>query len=319
MSNQYVSNQYKKSFGIHHITALASDPKRNYDFYTKVLGLRLVKKSINQDDPETYHFFFGNRIGEPGTGMTFFPHKDIQQGQAGSGQAVETAFAIPKAALSFWMDRFHALKISYDGPVTRFGESVITVRDPDGLFIELVAVDYDDQGDVWTTDEIGYEHAIRGFHASTLWVEKMEKTERILTEYFGFKKIGQEENRHRYSTGEKGIGQIVDIRDTSGFPRGRPGAGTIHHVAFRAGSDEHEQEMMQAIKETGANITPVIDRYYFHSVYFREPNGILFEIATDEPGFTVDEIPENLGARLQLPPKFEPYRNEIEAKLPVID
>lgn len=314
-----MTQNFKKSFGIHHITALASDPKRNYDFYTKVLGLRLVKKSINQDDPGTYHFFFGNRTGQPGTGMTFFPHEDIQQGQAGSGQAVETAFAIPKVSLSFWMDRFHALKIEYQGPTTRFGETVICVRDPDGLFVELVATDYDDQGDVWATDDIGADNAIRGFHAVTLWVEKMAKTEAILTNYFGFKKVGQEENRHRYSTGNHGIGQIVDIRDTTGFPRGRPGAGTIHHVAFRAGSDEHEEALLNEIRETGANITPVIDRYYFHSVYFREPNGILFEIATDEPGFTVDEIPENLGARLQLPPKFEAYRAEIEAKLPVIE
>lgn len=314
-----MTQEYQTSFGIHHITALASDPKRNYDFYTKVLGLRLVKKSINQDDPETYHFFFGNRTGEPGTGMTFFPHKDIQQGQAGSGQAVETAFAIPKTSLSFWMNRLHEMGITYEGPTTRFGETVLCVRDPDGLFIELVGTDYPDQGDVWSTEDIAHEHAIRGFHATTLWVEKMEKTERILTEHFGFKKVGQEDNRHRYSTGNVGIGQIVYIRDTSGFPRGRPGAGTIHHVAFRAGSDAHEEALREALQQEVANITPVIDRYYFHSVYFREPNGILFEIATDAPGFTVDEIPENLGAKLQLPPKFEPYRDEIEAKLPVIE
>ncbi len=319
-----MTDTIKRTFGIHHITALASDPKRNHEFYTKILGLRLVKKSINQDAPDTYHFFFGNRTGEPGTGMTFFPHEDIQQGQAGSGQSVETTFAIPKKSLSFWIDRFHQKGIEYQGPNTRFGESVICVRDPDGLFIELVATDRAVDGDLWETDEISSDNAIRGFYATTLWVENMARTEAILVNHFGFYKAGQEENRHRYVTvdyrdGKNGIGQVVDIRDTTGFPRGRPGAGTIHHVAFRAGSDEHELEMREAISGSVSNITPVIDRYYFHSVYFREPNGILFEIATDAPGFTVDEIPEDLGARLQLPPKFEPHRAEIEANLPVIE
>lgn len=313
-----MTTNFPQSFGIHHITALASDPKRNYEFYTKVLGLRLVKKSINQDDPSTYHFFFGNRTGEPGTGMTFFPHEDIQQGRAGAGQAVETTFAIPKSALSFWIDRFHALKVDYEGPETRFGETVIRVRDPDGLFIELVATDTAPDGDVWATDDVPFDVAIRGFHSVTLWVNELEKTAAILTTYFGFEKTGQEENRHRYSTGKAGIGQIVDIRDTQGFMRGRPGAGTIHHVAFRAGSDEHENALREELSAIGMNITPVIDRYYFHSVYFREPNGILFEIATDAPGFTVDEIPDTLGAKLQLPPKFEPHRAEIEANLPAI-
>jgi glyoxalase family protein len=308
----------EKSVGIHHITALASDPKRNYDFYTKVLGLRLVKKSINQDDPSTYHFFFGNRSGEPGTGLTFFPHPDIQSGQAGTGQAVEVTFAIPKNALSFWMDRFHALNIKYEGPEARFGESVIRVRDPDNLMIELVATNDAPEGDVWVTDDVSAENAIRGFHSTTLWIGDIDKTAAILTDHFGFKKIGQEENRHRYATGQSGIGQIVDIRDTTGFPRGRPGAGTIHHVAFRAGSDAHENELREALAKAGMNITPVIDRYYFHSVYFREPNHILFEIATDAPGFTVDEILDSLGGKLQLPPRFESQRTQIEAALPTV-
>ena len=308
----------KKTYGIHHITALASDPKANYDFYTKVLGLRLVKKSINQDDPETYHFFFGNRSGEPGTGLTFFPHPDIQRGQAGTGQAVEVTFAVPQSALSFWMNRFHELNVAYEGPETRFGETLIRVRDPDGTMIELIAVANVHDGDIWATDDVPADVAIRGFHSTTLWIENIDKTSEILTTYFGFKKIGQEENRHRYATGQSGIGQIVDIRDTTGFPRGRPGAGTIHHVAFRAGSDEHETELRDALLKTGLNITPVIDRYYFHSVYFREPNHILFEIATDQPGFTVDEILGDLGGKLQLPPKFEPHRTEIEAALPKV-
>ena len=308
----------KKTVGIHHITALASDPKRNFDFYTKVLGLRLVKKSINQDDPETYHFFFGNRSGEPGTGLTFFPHPDIAPGQAGAGQAVEVAFAIPKEALSFWLNRFHELGLTYEGPETRFDESVIRVRDPDGLMIELVATTSPHDGDLWTTEDVSAENAIRGFHSTALWVNNVEPTEALLTTYFGFKKFGQEGNRHRYFTGEKGIGQIVDIRDTQGFMRGKPGAGTIHHVAFRAGSDEHEMELRNELETIGMHITPVIDRYYFHSVYFREPNGILFEIATDEPGFTVDEILDDLGGKLQLPPRFEAMRHEIEAKLPKV-
>lgn len=318
MTDNNNTTNIKKTYGIHHITALASDPKQNYDFYTKVLGLRMVKKSINQDDPETYHFFFGNRSGEPGTGMTFFPHPDIQRGQAGTGQAVEVTYAIPKSALSFWIDRFHALGIAYEGPEMRFGESIIRVRDPDNMMVELVATTDPYDGDVWATDDIPFEMAIRGFHSTTLWISDIDKTTAILTDHFGFKKIGQEENRHRYSTGQSGIGQIIDIRDTTGFPRGRPGAGTIHHVAFRAGSDEHEAELRDALIKIGMNATPVIDRYYFHSVYFREPNHILFEIATDEPGFTVDEILGDLGGKLQLPPKFEAHRAEIEANLPVI-
>ncbi len=318
MTDNNTKTDIKKTYGIHHITALASDPVRNFDFYTKTLGLRLVKKSINQDDPSTYHFFFGNRSGEPGTGMTFFPHPDIAQGQAGTGQAVEVTYAIPKSALSFWVNRFHELNINYEGPETRFGDSVIRVRDPDGLMIELIAVDNPYDGDIWATDDVPHDVAIRGFHSVSLWVENIDKTAAILTDYFGFKKIGTEGNRHRYTTAQDGIGQIVDIRDTSGFPRGRPGAGTIHHVAFRAGSDEHELEMRDALLKAGMNITPVIDRYYFHSVYFREPNHILFEIATDQPGFTVDEILGDLGGKLQLPPKFEAHRAEIEANLPKV-
>jgi catechol 2,3-dioxygenase-like lactoylglutathione lyase family enzyme len=308
----------KKSVGIHHITALASDPKRNFDFYTKVLGLRLVKKSINQDDPETYHFFFGNRSGEPGTGLTFFPHPEIAPGRAGAGQAVEVSFAIPKESLSFWMNRFHELALTYEGPETRFGESVIRVRDPDGLMIELVATESPYEGDLWTTDDVLAKNAIRGFHSTTLWVNDFPATSALLTTYLGFSEIAAEGFRHRFSTGQKGIGQIVDIRDTQGFMRGKPGAGTIHHVAFRAGSDEHELELRAELENIGLHITPVIDRYYFHSVYFREPNGILFEIATDEPGFTVDEILDDLGGKLQLPPRFEAMRAEIEANLPKV-
>lgn len=308
-----------KTNGIHHITAIASDPKRNYDFYTKILGLRFIKKTVNFDDPSTYHFYFADYAGSPGTVLTFFPHPGLAQGRPGLGQAVEIVFAIPKSALAFWIDRFHQKGIAFQGPEKRFDETVIRISDPDGLMLEFVGMDDLPEDQAWTTDEISADVAIRGFHSVALWVQGYEKTAAILTEHFGFHLVGNEESRFRFSTGENGLGQIVDLRCLPGIWRGAPGAGTIHHVALRVGGDEEEVAVRAALAEQGYNVTPVIDRNYFHSVYFREPGGVLFELATDAPGFTVDESLETLGEALKLPPQYEPHREAIAAALPVLE
>ena len=305
--------------GIHHITAIASDPKRNYDFYTQLLGLRFIKKTVNFDDPSSYHFYFGDKTGTPGTILTFFPHPGLPQGRPGLGQAVEIVFAIPKTALAFWIDRFHQKGIAYQGPEERFDEKVIRISDPDGLMLEFVGVDHLPDDQVWATDEISADVAIRGFHSVSLWVEGYEKTAAILTEQLGFKLIGNHESRFRFSTGEQGLGTIVDLRCLPGIWRGAPGAGTIHHVAFRVGDDDAEANTRKALIETGHNLTPIIDRNYFHSVYFREPGGVLFELATDNPGFTVDESVDELGHGLKLPAQYEAHRDAIAAALPALD
>lgn len=308
----------KTASGIHHITAIASDPKRNFDFYTKVLGLRFVKKTVNFDDPSTYHFYFGDNTGSPGTILTFFPHPDAAKGRQGTGQAVEIVFAIPKTAFAFWLDRFHQLGIEYQGPEQHFDEKVLRIQDPDGLMIELVGVDNLPDNNICTTDDIGAEVAIRGFHSISLWVNNHETTAAILTGQLGFKLVGNDGSRYRYSTGKDGLGQIVDIRSIPGMWKGLSGAGTIHHVAWRVGDDEAELQVRAALTATGLHLTEVIDRNYFHSVYFREPNGILFELATDNPGFDVDEPIETLGQDLKLPAQYESHRDAIAAALPAL-
>jgi len=306
----------KTASGIHHITAIASDPKKNFDFYTKVLGLRFVKKTVNFDDPSTYHFYFGDNAGSPGTILTFFPHPDMPKGRAGTGQAVEIVFAIPKRAFAFWLNRFHKLGLEYQGPEQRFDEKVLRIKDPDGLMLEFVGVDDMPEDNLWTTDDIGADVAIRGFHSVSLWVDDHEKTAKILTGNLGFKLVGNDGSRYRYSAGGDGLGQIVDLREVPGMWRGAPGAGTIHHVAWRVGDDEAELRVRGELEKEELHLTPVIDRNYFHSVYFREPNGILFELATDNPGFDVDERIETLGQDLKLPAQYEQHRDAIAAALP---
>jgi catechol 2,3-dioxygenase-like lactoylglutathione lyase family enzyme len=305
--------------GIHHITAIASDPKTNYDFYTKLLGLRFIKKTVNFDDPSTYHFYFGDKVGSPGTILTFFPYPGTPQGRPGLGQAVEVTFAIPKTAFSFWLDRFHQKGIRYQGPEDRFGDKVLRISDPDGLMLEFVGVDDLPSENVWTTDEISADVAIRGFHSVTLWVQGYEKTAALLNEHLGFHAVGNEESRFRFTTGKKGLGQIVDLRCLPEIWSGAPGAGTIHHVAWRIGGDKEEGHVRAALARQGLNLTPVIDRNYFHSVYFREPNGVLFELATDNPGFAVDESVDTLGQDLKLPAQYEQHREAIVAVLPPLE
>jgi glyoxalase family protein len=308
----------KTASGIHHITAIASDPKKNFDFYTKILGLRFVKKTVNFDDPSTYHFYFGDKAGSPGTILTFFPYGDLPKGRKGTGQAVEIAFAVPKDALSFWMNRFHELGIDYQGPEKHFDETVVRIQDPDGLMLEFVGTDNLPDDTAWSTDDVPEDVAIRGFHSVALWVDDHETTAKILTSQLGFKLIGNDGSRYRYAADGEGVGKIVDVRAIPGMWKGASGAGTIHHVAFRVGDDEAELKVRAGLEGEGMHLTPVIDRNYFHSVYFREPNGILFELATDNPGFDVDESINTLGTTLMLPPKYEAHRDAITAALPIL-
>ncbi len=306
----------KTAYGLHHITAIAGDAKQNFDFYTKALGMRFIKKTVNYDDPGTYHFYFADKTGTPGSVLTFFPHGDISKGRHGTGQAVEIVFAVPKSAISFWMNRFHELGIAYQGPEKHFDETVIRIQDPDGLMLEFVGVDDLPDDSVWASDDIPADVAIRGFHSVSLWVDDQAKTADILTKHLGYTFVGNDGSRYRYRASGDGIGRFVDLREIPGMWRGAPGAGTIHHVAFRVGDDESEVKIRDGIVADGHRLTEVIDRNYFHSVYFREPNHVLFELATDHPGFAIDESVETLGEDLKLPSKYEMHRAEIVAALP---
>jgi glyoxalase family protein len=312
-----------KVLGIHHVTAIATDPQRNLDFYAGVLGLRLVKRTVNFDDPGTYHLYFGDERGTPGTIMTFFPWPGAHRGRPGPGQVAVTSFRIPPSALGFWLDRLLRHGIKYDGPRKRGAgaqaEQVLAFQDPDGLLLELVAAPGRESKSVWAgRPDIPAEHAIPGFHSVTLWVESAEATERVLVETLGFEPAGEDAGARTFAITGGGQGARVALKATGGFPRGVGGAGTVHHVAWRVADDAAQLELRDQVIAAGLNPTTVIDRNYFHSVYFGEPGGILFELATDPPGFTIDEPTARLGEKLMLPPQYEPNRAEIEAILPPI-
>ncbi len=303
-----------KSAGIHHVTAIAKDPNRNVAFYRDVLGLRLLKKTVNFDDPGVYHLYYGDEAGRPGTILTFFPWPHGASGHQGTGQAVETSFAVPAASLGFWLARFVQKGVEHERAAGQFGQPTIALRDPDGLLLELAGAAGLETSPGYAASGIPAEHAIRGLHGVTLWIKEIEATSRVL-KALGFEPVGTGENRARFSSGD-GIGTVVDLRATRGFPDGALGTGTVHHVAFRAAGDAEQAELAQAARELGLQVTKQLDRNYFRSVYFREPNGVLFEIATDDPGFAVDEPVETLGSALRLPPWFERERARIEAALP---
>ncbi len=305
--------------GIHHVTAIAGDAKRNLRFYTHTLGLRLVKKTVNFDDPGTYHFYFANETGEPGTILTFFPWEGITQGRRGTGQATETAFAVPANSFDFWMKRFERDNIIYNKPAHRFNEQYLTLLDPDGLKLELVIPPQQDPRKAYTTEEISEDHAIRGFQGVTLSLNRLEPTARILTEVFGYRQTEQNVNRYRYETDAIATAAIVDLVHLPDERSGVVAGGSVHHVAFRVESEEAQLYFREKIETLGLNITPQIDRDYFKSVYFREPGGVLFEIATDPPGFTADEPLEALGTSLKLPKMYESRRKEIEKVLPPLE
>jgi len=297
-----------RSAGIHHITAIAGDPQRNLDFYTQALGLRLVKRTVNFDDPGSYHFYFGDNIGSPGTIMTFFPWPGARRGARGSGQVTTVSFAVPQNSMAFWKERLRANPVIAEEIEGRFGSNALRFLDPDGLQLELVAS---------ANEESSSERAIRGFAAPTLEIRNPEKTEKLLTEILGFEFVAEENNRRRFrGSGSNASAEVDLVSSEAGF--GQIAAGTVHHIAFRAADDDEQLKVREQLVARGLNVTPVIDRQYFRSIYFREPNGILFEIATDGPGFLIDEPADALGETLKLPPIYESKRNEIERVLPAI-
>jgi|KBSSwiStaDraftv2_1062776.scaffolds.fasta_scaffold148176_2 glyoxalase family protein len=308
-----------KILGLHHITAFAAQAQSNYDFYTKVLGLRLVKKTVNFDDPGTYHFYFGNETGTPGTILTFFPHEGIQKGRTGTGMATEIGYSVPKDSLEFWSNRFKELTVKHQSVGERFGELYLPFEDPDGLLLNLIVSNTEDKRKPWTTEEIKEDVAIKGFHSVVLTVRNAEHTAGILTDIFGYQLLTQEGNIYRFVTDAVDSANIVDIIEEPKGERGINAAGTNHHVAFRAKDDNILMEFRKKIVESGFRITEKIDRNYFYSLYFREHNGILFELASDNPGFSVDERVAELGTHLMLPSQYESSRNKIEKVLPVFN
>lgn len=305
--------------GIHHITAIASDPQQNLDFYAGALGLRLVKLTVNFDDPGTYHLYYGDGVGHPGTILTFFPWPNAPKGRHGTGQVTETAFAIPETAIGYWTQRLAEHNIDFQGPFERFGEHAISFFDPDGLGLSLVAQKTAPADRAYQAGPVPLDVAIRGFHSAALTEASHEKTVALLTGTMGFDLIGQEGNRFRYAASGGGPAGLVDILRT---PERRPGrvlAGTVHHIAWRTPDDEQQQDWLAELIRLHYGVSPIMDRKYFHSIYFREPGGILFEIATDPPGFAVDELQGELGSHLVLPAWLEPRRKQLEAVLPPLN
>ena len=304
--------------GIHHVTAIAGGPQRNVDFYVGVLGLRMVKKTVNFDDPETYHLYYGDGGGSPGSIMTFFPWAHAPAGLQGTGQLTVTSFSIPESSLGYWTDRLIDHGIRFEKLSQRFDDTVVSFADPDGMKLELIASTSDDRKP-WEDGPVPAEHAVRGFHHVTLSERDPERTTQIMTETLGFRQIEEGDGRYRFEAGEGDPGNVVDVVDGSGDSRGRMGVGTVHHVAFRTTDDEHQLEIREAVAGLGYDVTPVIDRNYFNAIYFREPGGVLFEIATDPPGFTADEKAEELGTNLKLPPQYESRRDHLESVLPQLN
>jgi glyoxalase family protein len=302
--------------GIHHITAIAGNAKRNHNFYTNVLGQRLVKKTVNFDDPETYHLYYGDKEGTPGTILTFFPWEGIQTGRRGARQATEIGYSVPKGSLDFWVNRFEKHNVIYNKVAEKFGEEYLTVLDPDGLKLELTVAKNGDTRLPWETDEVKAENAIKGFHNVTITTNKMQATADILTGVFGYKLLEQHVNRYRFVTDAVENANIVDLVEVAGEVAGHVAGGSVHHVAFRVANEEILMQYREKIAALGLHITDKIDRNYFYSLYFREPGGVLFEIATDNPGFAVDEAVEELGQNLKLPAQHERFRSALEKSLP---
>jgi glyoxalase family protein len=305
--------------GLHHVTAISSDPQKTLDFYTQVLGLRLIKLTVNYDDPSTYHVYFGDEIGHPGTVLTFFPWPGQPRGRKGAGQATNTSFSIPRESTPYWQDRLKSHGVSVKAPSQRFGDIVLSFEDQDGQGLELVGSKEVEGRIGWIHGPVPREHAIRGFHGITLLEEILERTESVLVDTLGFRRVGDDENRFRYEAGKGSARTIVDVVSRPKAQRGFVSVGTVHHVAFRASDDEHQKDLRQEILKADLNVTPVINRNYFHSIYFREHGGVLFEVATDQPGFAIDESPEQLGRKLALPPWLEDSRPEIEKNLPPVN
>jgi glyoxalase family protein len=309
----------KPILGLHHVTAIAGDPQTNVDFYSGVLGLRLVKKTVNFDDPSTYHLYYGDGVGSPGTVMTFFPWPGIRRGALGSGQTFATAFSVPENSLDFWRQRLDRSSVQTED-IVRFDVGGLAFSDPDGLRLELMASSRPDDGrQPWDGSSVPAEFAIRGFDGVTLLHADGHATAELLVDTMGFRKVTADGGRTRYQSGNGGSGTFVDLlHDPAALP-GRIAGGSVHHVAFRLADDDAQASWQLHLFDAGHPTTDVKDRMYFHSIYYREPGGVLFELATDNPGFTTDEAVEDLGSGLRLPPWLESVRDRIEHALPAIE
>ena len=307
-----------KVLGIHHITAIAGNAKRNYEFYTRVMGLRFVKKTVNFDDPGTYHFYFGDEAGTPGTILTFFPWEGITRGRQGAGITTDIAYSVPEGSLSFWAQRLKDHNIPVLASGNRVGEAYLSFEDPDGLPITLLVPKTSDDRKPWATPEVSASVATRGFHSVTLTLRSVAATAKVLTDIFEYELTAQEDNRHRYATQAISGASVVDLVEVPQAGRAINAGGTVHHIAFRVKNEEVLMHFREKVLQSGLDITPKIDRNYFFSLYFREPGGVLFELATDNPGFAIDEPVEQLGTHLKLPAQYEASRKEIEKVLPAL-
>ena len=304
--------------GLHHVTAIATDPQTNVDFYTRTLGLRLVKQTVNFDAPDTYHLYYGDAAGRPSSLLTFFPWREVPPGRLGAGLATATAFSVPEGSVGWWHQRLTGLGVAVEAPYERDGEDVLTLRDPDGMVLDLVAAPGDTRSGWDGVADIPADRAVRGLHAVTLSERALDPTATMLTELLGMAHSGEEGDRSRFAMAGGGAGAVVDVASGAGL-RGLQAGGTVHHVAFRAPDLATMTQWRDALVGLGVQVTEILDRQYFKSIYFREPGGVLFEIATDEPGFAVDEPLLELGRALKLPPWLEPSRDQIAASLPRLD
>jgi glyoxalase family protein len=301
----------KKTMGIHHITAIVGHPQENVDFYSGVLGLRMVKKTVNFDDPETYHLYFGNEGGKPGTIITFFPWAGARQGVIGDGQVGVTSYVVPKGSIDFWKNRLEKFNVPFT-IMERFGEQYLEFDDPHGLHLEIVERE---EGEIneWSFGEVTPDVAIKGFGGATLLSTQPEKTADLLEKVMGLEVVGKEGDFIRFRSSAD-IGNVIDLKLTP-IGRGEMGVGTVHHIAWRAVDDADQLDWQQYVEDNGYGVTPVRDRNYFNAIYFREHGEILFEIATDPPGFAHDESQETMGEKLMLPEQYEQYRGQLERRL----
>ena len=305
--------------GVHHVTAIAGDPQENLDFYIGVLGMHLVKKSVNQDAPDTYHLFYADGAGTPGTDLTFFPWQHMEPARPGAGFTVEVALAVPHGSLAYWQTRLAQEHVTTRPIETRFGEQALPFKDPHGLALALVETGDERPFVPWTGSSVPAAHQVRGMHAVRLWERNLEMTEALLTQVMGFEHLGNEDGWHRYGVEGGTSGKLVEVKEEPGERRGQWGTGGVHHVAWRVRDGEEQMRLRDSLIQMGLRPTEQIDRFWFESVYFREPGGALFELATDGPGFDRDEDAAHLGERLILPPWLEPHRKEIEAALPPLE
>ncbi len=309
--------------GIHHITVMASDPQTNVDFYTRILGQRFIKRTVNFDDNGTYHLYYGDRVGSPGTVMTYFPWPGARPGRVGNGEVAAGAYTILPSSIDHWQNRLQGYGVSDLQRERRFGADVLSFQDPDAMRVELITHEGRPAPQFWAEGPIPEEHALRAFHGVTIWVDSADRTASLLVDQMGYTLVGEEESeagrRIRFKGASDDHGMYVDLVERPGLGPGQMGAGTVHHVAFRVPDDAEQAEARHNLAAAGIPVTEVKDRCYFRSIYFREPGGTIFEIATDIPGFAVDEPVEELGRSLMLPSWLEAQRESIAARLPQIE